>query len=1045
MASIDDGLVDSPFGRVSPEILDILKGGQGSPQAPQEPAPVVEYAAPEAAPVADPNSVSSHFGRGVDRLQAAGGGTLEAMGEAFGSPSLAQTGADIRQEQLDQASQYGTPEYASAFDVDIDNPESIGEYLKGVVTGAAPALGATMAGGAAGSKIGAAFGPAGRVAGGLAGAFAASFGINAGEFQNEVKALDPTKQGGWSSLAFGAGAGALDTFALGKLVSPLMKWVPEGEIFKRGVQAGFSPVEMRSAILLAGAGFGKGVITEGATEGLQELGQAWGASKVADHVLDEDKLWERVVDASIGGGLVGGAVRSGTGIIDTVMQNAHAVDSAHVPTPSQGKTKEGGFWTKLWQLGGSAATESLQPLANVSPEAKSLVEEFRPDMTGKSASSKTMFEDADIKAGTWNEKLNEVIEGKSDAEVSQLIAEASQPKDNLSGEALKFRTILDEVPEVAKTEGGLSNIGYIEGFMPFRVDEAKVQAAPQEFLADIAPFVKDPQAAIDNWIKEINTPRGSQVPEINQLVKPDTTTGELEIMQRYTKGGDPNTMRPKFAQGDATPKFGHLEFSRSFGEVPQAVLNKWVKEQTPKQQVEAVRDYFEGAAHRISLASRFGENGEKFNARLAKAVYEAQQAGRPVSKGEIDKAYGLYNAYNGMHHRIKNEAVKNAQSVFSTFLTIKTLPLAALSSLFEFVTPAIRGDVAHALTAAAPAWAEIAREASRTLLKGVPKSDFAKVASEAGLSFHSAQSVMAERLGATLFNKTAAKLTRQFFLYNGLSLLTHVNRTYAAKTGDQIFHDNLMKLAAGVPITSAKGAQMLAQLRSMGVDIRSQQDAIDLYSPSNPSQVDAAREARVLAIHRFTRQAVLEPNAADTPLWQSDGRMQLVAMLKRYPSAFSNTILPQMARKLSPTYQGSYSNAAASAIGLAFILGAGIAIGYLQDELKQITKSGALEYEDNRTELQRFADVLNTTLMPMQMQYVTDMFSAQRYGSSPIETIAGPAAGFLKETATAGSRTIGSFAEEPTSGYIWQYLYKQTPARVFKPASEAIKEEFDLP
>lgn len=1044
MASIDDGLVDSPFGRVTPEILDILKGGQGSPQ--QQTLPVPEYADTQDAPVADPNSVRSHVGRAVDRLQADVGGTGEAIGEAFGSPSLAQRAGQYRDEQLAEASQYGVPEYASAFDVDINNPESITEYLKGLVSGAAPALGVTAAGAAAGSQAGRAFGPAGRAAGGLVGAFVSSFGINAGEFQNELKGMDPTKQGGWSSLAFGAGAGALDTFALSKVVSPLLKWVPESTVFQRGVQAGFDPVTMRSAIREAGTGLAKGAAIEGATESAQELGQAWGTAKVADHELDADKLWHRTVDAAVGGALVGGAVRSGSQILDSITQNAYAVDSAHKGKPfTEGNTKEGGLLTKLWQLGGSAATESLIPLARVSPEIESLVREFRPDMSGEKASGKTAFEDADIMAGTWNEKLNDVLKGKTDEQLSQLIDDTSLPKAQLNGEALRLRALLDEVPETAVNKGGISDVGYVDGYMPLSLDPNKVKAAGPNFIADIAPFMQDPVKATTDWLQEVEVPRGSTVPEIDQLVKPDATTGELEIMMGVRKGGDPDTMRHKFAQGDATPKFGRLEFSRAFSAVPQQIINKYVKETTPKQKVEAVRDYFEGAAHRIALSSRFGENGEKFNARLAKGVYKAQQAGRPVSKGEIDKAYGIYNAYNGMHNRIKNESVKNAQSVFSTFLTIKTLPLAALSSLFEFVTPAIRGDVATAITSVAPAWAEIAREGARTLLKGVPKSDFAKVASEAGLSFHSAQSVMAERLGATLFNKGAAKANRIFFLANGLSLLTHVNRVYAAKTGDQIFHDNLQKLAQGIPFSSAKGQQMAMQLRSMGVNVKNQQEAMDLYSPGNPSQVQAAREARVLAIHRFTRQAVLEPTAADTPLWQSDGRMQLIAMLKRYPSAFSNTILPQLARKLSPTYQGSYTNAAGSAIGLAFILGAGMAIGYLQDELKQIAKAGALEYEDNRTEFQRLADVINITWAPMQMQYVSDMFFAQRYGSSPIETIAGPAAGVLKEVAQASTRTISSFEENPTSGYIWQMLYKQTPARVFKPAAEAIKEEFDLP
>lgn len=1058
MADINDGLVDSPFGRVSPDILAILNGGQGSEPA----SAAVPEAAPQVNPKAaaptipmtsepvDPNSLTSHVGRAVDRLQADAGGTVEALGEAVGSPSLAETGGAYRDEQLKEAAQYGTPANASASEVDIEDPESIGSYLKGLVAGAAPALGTTAGAAALGSKVGGIFGGGGRVAGGLGGAFLASFGINAGEFQNEVKQLDPSKQGGWSSLAFGAGAGAIDTFALSKMVGPLLKWVPESTIFKNGVQSGFSPVEIGTAIKIAAKDFGKGALVEGSTELGQEGTQGWFAAKVADHKLDADQLYSRMVDAFIGGGLVGGAVRSGSSIMDSIQQNAHAIGTAHQATPPSPEAlakaqKEGGIFTKLWQLGGSAATESLTPLTKVSPEAESLVREFRPDMTGETASGKTMFEDADIMAGTWNEKLNSVVEGKSDAELANILDEVSVPNAKLTGDAAKLRAILDEVPHTATTKGGLSDIGYVDGFLPLQVDKAKVEANPQGFLADIAPNIKDPQKALDNWLEQVNTPRGSQVPEITELVKPDTTTGDLEIMMRARKAGDPDTMRAKFAQGDATPKFGHLEYSRAFADVPQSVLNKWAVEQTPKQRIDAIRDYFEGGAHRISLSSRFGENGEKFNARLAKAVYEAQKAGRQVSKGEIDKAYGLYNAYNGMHNRIKNESVKNAQSTLSTLLTIKTLPLAALSSLFEFVTPAVRGDVSTALASAIPAWSEIAREGARTLLKGVPKSDFAKVASEAGLSFHSAQSVMAERLGATLFNKTGAKATRLFFLANGLSLMTHVNRVFAAKTGDQIFHDNLMKLASGIPVSSAVGAKLVNQLRSMGVDVKSQQDALNLVSPANPSQVAAAREARVLAIHRFTRQAVLEPTIADTPLWMSDGRMQLIAMLKRYPSAFSNTILPQLMRKMSPTYQGSYAGAASGAIGLSFILGAGLAIGYLQDELKQVAKAGALDYEDDRTEAQRASDVFNTTLMPMQMQYVSDMVFANRYGSTPIETIAGPAAGLLKETATAAQRTIASFEEDPTSGYVWQYLYKQTPARVFKPAAEAIKEEFELP
>ncbi len=47
----------------------------------------------------------------------------------------------------------------------------------------------------------------------------------------------------------------------------------------------------------------------------------------------------------------------------------------------------------------------------------------------------------------------------------------------------------------------------------------------------------------------------------------------------------------------------------------------------------------------------------------------------------------------------------------------------------------------------------------------------------------------------------------------------------------------------------------------------------------------------------------------------SNGRMQLLAQLKRYPTAYSNIILPQLARRMTPSYQGSWSGAAAGAVG----------------------------------------------------------------------------------------------------------------------------------
>lgn len=1083
MASIDDGLVDSPFGRVSPEILDILNGGQGAPQQTPVAAPQMMPEAPQGQPQAtprpslqdipqaqpearqaqvpteddggsgldifrepvDPNSWSSAFGRGVDTLQANFGGTVEAIGEATGSQYLTDAGKQYREQQLKEAAEYGeasTPSFTgiNSFDTGLD-------YFKQTVGSMVPGLGVTAGGMVAGAKAGAAFGVPGRLAGPMIGGFLASMGVNTGALQNEIKELDPNAKAPWVSLAFGAGAGALDTVGLKSLISPMLKWAAPELVYRNAIASGFPKVMVLDALKGAIVETGKGAAIEGGISAAQDVTQGYLAAKVTDHELDANKLLERAGNAFIGGALAGGAIRGGSEILDTVMQNAHAANSGVTPNSgfAQGTKEEGGFLTKIWQMGGREATAPLEPLARTAPAAEEFIRDFRPDMTGEKATGKTVFDDYELRSGKWRSDFSDITHGMDDAQKAALFDEASKPKAQVTDpKAKQLRDLMDQIPQDAKA-AGIDNVGYIEGYMPFRPDDKRIVENRAQFEQDIAPYVQDPAQVTQDYLDTISQPRGTNAPQVDRLVQQNPQTGQWEVMKQFTKAGDPNTMRGKFAQGTVPPKFSNLEFSRAFNDVPQEVMNKWSVEQTPKQRTEAINDYFEGAAHRVAFADKFGPSGEKANAQIAKAVAQAQQQGRQVSKAEVDQMYGLLDAYNGMYGRIQSDALRNAQSITSAFLTIKSLPLASLSSLVEFTTPFIRGNVVDALSSVIPAMSQIAKDSVATLFKGSPRSEWSKLAADAGIDFASSQSLLAERLGQTMFNRTAAGLTRRFFLVNGLSALTHVQRTFAAKTGERIYDDAVMRLALGVDPTSAKGVRLLTELRTMGLDIKSQSDAMALWSPSNPSEVAAARDSKALAIRRFTSQAILEPTAADLPLWMSNGRLQLLAQLKRYPTAYSNIILPQLVRKMKPGYQGSYTGAAAAAVGTTFILGAMMTIGYVQDELKQWTKAGFAQPDENRTEAQRFTDVVSQNLLPMQVQYVTNMFAATRHGVDPVSANLGPAAGLIKEAAQAGAKTIGSFEEDPTTGYIWQFMYKQTPFGQYKPGQEAVKDAFSLP
>lgn len=1008
---------------------------EGAAVAPQTPAPVNRV------PV-DPEAFTSKVGAAVDRMQANVGGTIEAVGEASGSDFLATAGKQMRDDNYAEAAEYGTPEQGlSVFDVDWTNAGSIGTYMKDIGIETAPSLGLVAGGAAAGAKAGGIAGPLGRTVGGLVGGFLGSFGVNVGAVQNAIKQHDPDAKSPWHSLATGAGMAALDAGGMHLLLKPFTRSFGPEVVFTNLVKH-----DVPKDIAL---GLVKGSLLEstvGAAQGaMANVGAASGAGKD----FDESAFVEEVLNGAVGGALLGGPLGAATHGLGAVRNNNHVEGSAVTPDTTPGSTAPQGMAGKFWSTFGGRSVDMLEGLANTSPTARDFVQSFTPDMSGQTASKKTLFEDADMMAGKWRQGLEEVTKGKTDEELTALTERISEPKSKLAPEDLEVRELLDDVYTEAKARG-LEDIGYVEGHLPTRLDPERVTANRDQFIQDILD--SDPEATpesankqVDNWFEKTSRAEEAVAPPIDRLISENSTTAELEAMLSARKDkDDPENLRYRFGQGHTTPEFGHLENSRSFPNVPQTVLNKYTKEQSGKQRIASIKDYFEGAAHRLAAVSEFGGKGEKANFKIAKAVKEAQMAGRAVPKIEIDRMYDLYDAYYGMKGRVTDPRLRQLQSTVGAVMTVKTLPLAALSSFSEFITPAIRGDVAAAMSQFAPAFREMARDFKRTLFKGTPRTEFSKVAAEANITFDAATSVAAERLGANMLSRNMSKVTRGFFILNGLSLVTHVNRVYSAKTADHIIQRNLGALASGLSVDSAKGRYYQNQLRSIGMDINTTSDAIVMNSPSTPAEAKAAWDARVLGVRRFVDQTVLEPNLGSTPMWMNEGRYQSIAMLKRYPAAFGNTMLPALRRKFSSQYAGSGSQAAAGLMGATFAVGMIVGIGYLQDMAKQVAKQGEVDYEEKRSEEQIFMDVINHTLSPLQMSLIMDFFAAPRYGSDPVSAIAGPMVGFGKETGEVVYKTIQSFADNPTAGYAAGYVFGQTPFRIFKPAKDAIKDEFGL-
>lgn len=978
------------------------------------------------APTVDPDSISSTLGRGVQSAVENVGGTAEALGQALDSQFLQDAGSQLRAEAQEEALKFGTPTNTTS----IYNVESLGdaaEWAQENIVGSLPSMAPTVAGAVAGGRFG---GPVGAAVGGMLG----SLGINIGDVQNRMLELDPDAKSPWTSIATGAGMSALDGVGAASILKPFIRTLGEGVVYQNLVKQGLAK---GAAIDLI-----KGAAAEGLTEAAQEALAAGGAAAGTGTDVDIDQTVEAMVNAALAGSMLGGAARVATGVHERVGQNDLVAGSAGPEVQASTDTSKEGLAGRVWNALGGHATSKLEGLANATPLAREFVENFRADMSGRTASKETIYESGDLMAGKWRTQLNEGTKDWNDARWEAAIEAASTPgafKNN--PDAALLRSVMDDVHSTAKQKG-LDDIGYIEGHFPFRLNREAMAANPDQFIQDITPYFKDRGAAEkaynDYLAQEARLDNPDLAPTIKRQVEKDAN-GEWVIAKPAQKGGDAERARYRFAQGDTIPEFGHLERTRAFAKVPQNVLNKYAVEQTTKDRINAVKDYFEGAAHRLAFTERFGADGSKANAQILKIVKDAQSKGREVPKAEVDRMYDLLDAYSGTLGRISDPTLKTAQSTLGAVLTMKTLPLAALSSLTEFMTPAIRGDIGIAMRSIAPTIQQMAKDLVRPLSKA-PRTEFSQLASEANISFEAATSVASERLGANIFSKGAAKANRAFFIANGLSLLTHITRVYAAKTADQLISRNLSALAQGLPPTSAVGRKYTNQLRSMGLDVSTQEHARALLSPSTPAEIQAARGARKLGIKRFSDQAVLETNLSNTPLWMNEPKMGMLAMLKRYPAAFGNVILPQLARRFSPSYAGSGTQAASALVGSSFILGMMLAIGYAQDELKQIAKNGEFNYDDTRSEVQRFADVLNTVAMPLQGSMVIDFFASPRYGSDPVSTTLGPAAGMAKDVVTGTYQTITQFEENPTAGIIGQTLLKQTPIRPFKWATEYIME-----
>jgi hypothetical protein len=950
----------------------------------------------------DADSFKAGIARGVKGVKASAGGFTEVVGEAVDSKELMSWGKEVRDKARQEAALFGKSSSPQLLDAETSD-DFLG-FAKEAIAQAIPSLGVTGGGTAAGAVIGTAIAPGpGTVIGAVAGALLSSGIVNTGEVQNAVKEIHPEESNPLAVIATGTGLGALDAIGFGKIASPIVKRVglkaakavAAKELAKRGVTS-----KVAEDIV-------KGVFSEGITEGAQEVLK----TESVEEITDTEKAFEQkikdTVDAIAAGGIAGGTIRGALGLRGAAFDTTIREDTSLTEAPSEefsGEFKNTGEFKRALKGIASKPTDVLEQYRQISPTMGVLLDKFRESKL-EGLTTDTMFSQQQQVMGEFNSAYAEATRGLSKKKINNLLKEYSEGDRSTTrhqGIARLFETIQQAGKQIVGT-------GKIKNFLPWHGNIKQITKDKQEFINDISPFVEDAPVKVDQWLKDMEEDFSESGPILgvaDRIFQDEATLQDVaenksnafSIKQAINRVGENKPAR-----------FGHLEAQRQFSQVPQHIMNKWAK----KDLNGAVQSYLQKSAERLVAAETFGKNHEKLNAMVAKVVLEASESGVKFPAKDIKRIYDIVDASNHTFDRIETNIGRNAAAATKTVATGFSLPLSLFSSLIEPFNIAMKADTSLMFRSMLPAIRNGARNIVSNAFSSVPISDFAKDMHSANITFSSTQNVMAQRMTDVATTKWSAGFNNVFFKMNGLAYWTHAMRVWSASAAEIQIKDDLDTVKSFSPNTR-RGALAQARLNELGVD------PVAYFRAG----VEGKRAIRAEGVRRFVHETVLEPTFADRPLWMSSGKMSVLAQLKGYPTMFTNTVLPNLANKLDFNKAGGY-NAIVGALDFMFIVGGMLLVGAVQDTMKQSVKALSANFDDDRDEAEYWTDIVDRTVAPIHLSYLTGFFKADGFGSDPATSATGPVISLFNDTI----RSMSKIADDGGLEELEKYLLKITPLR----------------
>lgn len=1033
--------------------------------------------------IGDPDSFSNSLARGFYNAASGVAKTIEIAGEEFEFESWEDFGREVHESYESEAARYGIPSVTSL--EQIDDFEDFTTFFRTALASNIPPLLASIAGAVAGGTVG---GPPGAIAG----AFGPSYLMNTGELAEEIERQGGTDKTNAAALTIGGGLAALDTIGLTKVLKPfagpLVKEFGVDQIGKELVKLGVKKEIAKGALT--------GMVSEGITEGLQEGGMLYSAWALTGTEMDPDELKDRVFTAAAIGGVLGGGIGSFSGAGGAIINNSEFKQMAELQNKAketfdklqaQGKlpnevfrphdprqmqylmldpqfdtyasaknalTRKGAapgpVRTLIDFLGGKSIT-LLDRSAAISDSMDKIRNTFFMRERGRPHHEVDMdlFTATALNTGRWTTELNDALTSMSKDELNSLPAymrgqiDKGRVSDRFRQNAERIRDLVNNIRQEA-LDAGLKT-GYIADYFPRFINTNLLQR-DQEAQQAFVQLLQQYEFSADGAQRLLNrVQKGEGVVIADDLTAAERFRSYEELEAALAEGEVSGGQRP--GRTDNVPRSPSLERHRQLARIPDEDLEPFLV----NDPAEVLHEYIRQASKRIPYAKKFGPREEKLKRMILQGAKEMEDAGRPLTRQELNRVYDQADAFLGMYHPIQHPVMRKANDILTTYNYINLLPLSLLSTIQE---PLIALEYAGKREFA-NAVGQVVKDGTVHRLKRLfrwgkdgnkylTKSEFRQDLFDFGLALDEAA---AARIAATFggqpdvepaftdFDKGLQRVTNKFFVLNGLQPATKLFKATSYSAGLKMIESRLKRLASEqAPAGSSRWRQWVEELDGVNVPIR---EGIEWVRNGARHDDPFYQQHVKQGAFRFTNGIVMHPNPFNRPMWMNNPHFRLLAQLKGFQTVFGNTVIRRWFERA--TQQGLKNNvrSAGKIAGVAIIM---TVVAMLMNHLREM-----LTYWDedgnprtkNEEPIETVFRAFERTGFMGNLTFAYDATQAHKFGADTLDPFLGPAV----SKATALFDGLVEIVQEGDVGKLRNEVLKSIPGLSVSPAlREAIRE-----